>query len=109
MVAAVLRRLHLLRRQPPVVLAGGVFRADDAPFLDRIREGLARPAPGARVVRLDAPPVLGAALLALDRVGRSDDACGGDHAGGLARAGREAAEAAIRAALEKAPPAAARA
>ena len=74
MAGAAIRRLHLVRRQPPVVLAGGIFRADDPPFLDRIRDGLARVAPGARVVRLAAPPVLGAALLALDRLDRPDRA-----------------------------------
>jgi len=84
MAAAALRRLHLLRRRPSVVLAGGIFRADDASFHDRIRDGVARIAPGARIVRLDAPPVLGAALLALDRIDRAD---------------REAAAANIRAAL----------
>ncbi|HYN47501.1 MAG TPA: hypothetical protein VER83_01470 [Candidatus Nanopelagicales bacterium] len=68
------RRLHLLRRRPSVVLAGGIFRADDASFHDRIGDGVARIAPGARIVRLDAPPVLGAALLALDRLDRPDHA-----------------------------------
>jgi hypothetical protein len=72
MAVAVLRRLHLLRGRPSVVLAGGIFRADDTPFLDRIRAGVEWHAPGARVVRLDPPPVLGAALLALDRLDRSD-------------------------------------
>jgi N-acetylglucosamine kinase-like BadF-type ATPase len=72
MAGAALRRLRLLRRRPSVVLAGGIFRADDAPFHDRIADGLARIAPGARIVRLDAPPVLGAALLALDRLDRAD-------------------------------------
>jgi N-acetylglucosamine kinase-like BadF-type ATPase len=84
MTEAALRRLHLLRSRPSVVLAGGIFRADDAPFHDRIRSGVARHAPGARVVRLDAPPVLGAALLALDRLDRPD---------------RAAASATVRAAL----------
>ena len=84
MAVAALRRLHLLRRRPAVVLAGGIFRTDDAPFLERIRDGVTRIAPGAPVVRLDAPPVLGAALLALDRLDRTD---------------REAAGAALRAAL----------
>lgn len=72
MAVAALRRLHLLRRRPPVVLAGGLFRADDAGFLGRISDGIGRAAPGARVDRLTVPPVLGAALLALDRLGRPD-------------------------------------
>jgi N-acetylglucosamine kinase-like BadF-type ATPase len=74
MAAAALRRLHLLRRRPSVVLAGGIFRADDATFHGRIRDGVSRVAPGAGTVRLDAPPVLGAALLALDQLGRVDRA-----------------------------------
>jgi len=74
MAGAAVRRARLVRRAPPVVLAGGIFRADDAAFFDRIRDGIGRVAPGAQVVRLDAPPVLGAALLALDLLGRSDRA-----------------------------------
>jgi N-acetylglucosamine kinase-like BadF-type ATPase len=89
MTGAALRRLHLLRSRPAVVLAGGIFRAEDAPFFDRIRAGVARIAPGARVARLDAPPVLGAALLALDRLDRPD---------------RAAAAATVRAALTHARP-----
>lgn len=84
MAVAALRRLSLLRREPAVVLAGGLFRVDDPPFFDRIRDGVTRKAPRARIIRLAAPPVLGAALLALDRLGRDD---------------RGAAGAAIRAAL----------
>jgi N-acetylglucosamine kinase-like BadF-type ATPase len=72
MVAAALRRLHLLRSRPSVVLAGGIFRADDVAFHARIRDGVTRHAPGARILRLDAPPVLGAALLALDQHDRAD-------------------------------------
>lgn len=72
MAAAAIRRARLVRREPAVVLAGGIFRADDVPFLDRIRDGLARVSPGAGVARLAAPPVLGAALLALDRLDRPD-------------------------------------
>jgi N-acetylglucosamine kinase-like BadF-type ATPase len=87
MAVAALRRLRLLRRDPSVVLAGGVFRADDARFYDRIRDGVERHAPAARIVHLDAPPVLGAALLALDRLEWLD------------RHDREAAEASVRAAL----------
>ena len=67
MGGAMIRRLRLGRLDPVVVLAGGVFRADDAAFLARIRAGLERHAPAAVVRRTTAPPVLGAALLALDR------------------------------------------
>lgn len=66
---AAIRRLRLRRRDPDVVLAGSVFRAEDPAFYARIRAGIAAVAPAAHVSRLDAPPVVGAALLGLDHVG----------------------------------------
>lgn len=66
MAAAMLRRLHLTRSDPDVVLGGGVFRTDEPRFYARIREGIAAIAPRARVERLTTPPVAGAALLGLD-------------------------------------------
>ena len=69
MAGAMIRRLHLTRRDPDVVLAGGVFRTRDAAFYERIETGVAAIAPAARVVGLSAPPVAGAALLGLDRLG----------------------------------------
>jgi N-acetylglucosamine kinase-like BadF-type ATPase len=77
MAASAIRRARLVRREPPVVLAGGVFRSGDAAFLDRIGGGLAAVAPGARVVRLAVPPVVGAALLALDQIDRPDRVAAG--------------------------------
>jgi N-acetylglucosamine kinase-like BadF-type ATPase len=68
MGTALIRRLHLTRTDIEVVLAGGVFRTDDRPFYDRIDLGLRRVAPDARLVRLLSAPVLGAALLGLDRL-----------------------------------------
>jgi hypothetical protein len=50
-----------------VVLGGGVFGADDPAFYARIEAGVRAVAPRATIVRLTAPPVLGAALLGLDR------------------------------------------
>jgi N-acetylglucosamine kinase-like BadF-type ATPase len=67
MGGAMIQRLRLGRLDPDIVLAGGVFHAEDAAFLGRIRAGLERHAPGAVIRRTTAPPVLGAALLALDR------------------------------------------
>jgi N-acetylglucosamine kinase-like BadF-type ATPase len=64
--AAAIRRLRLQRRAPDVVLAGGVFRADDPAFFARIEAGVRGVAKGARVIRMTAPPVVGAALLGLD-------------------------------------------
>jgi hypothetical protein len=63
-----IRRLHLVRRDPDVVLAGGVFRTGEAGFYERIEAGVGAIAPAARPVRLSAPPVAGAALLGLDRL-----------------------------------------
>jgi N-acetylglucosamine kinase-like BadF-type ATPase len=83
---AIIRRLHLTRRDVPVVLSGGVFRTSFDPFFGRIRAGVGRVAPAARVERLAAPPVLGAALLGLDRLE-------------LAPADRRAAEARLRSSL----------
>jgi N-acetylglucosamine kinase-like BadF-type ATPase len=66
MAVALARRAHLTRRDPDVVCGGSVFRTDDAAFHDRIRAGVTAAVPAARMVRLAAPPVLGAALIALD-------------------------------------------
>lgn len=66
MAAALVRRLRLGRLDPEIVLAGGVFKADDEPFYARLDAGLRAAAPNAQVRRLHAPPVLGAALIGLD-------------------------------------------
>ena len=52
-----------------VVLGGGIFRNGDHAFFDRIRAGLREVAPAAEVRVLKAPPVAGAALMGLDRIG----------------------------------------
>ena len=69
MVVASLRRLRMLRAEVDVTLGGGVFRADDPAFVERIRAGVGADAPHARVGVLDGPPVVGAALLGLDHAG----------------------------------------
>lgn len=68
MAGAIVRRLSLARRRPDVILAGGVFAAHDQAFHARIRDGVEVIAPGATVKRAEALPVLGAALLGLDRL-----------------------------------------
>jgi N-acetylglucosamine kinase-like BadF-type ATPase len=86
MAAALARRTHLLRRDPEVVLGGGVFRTDDAAFHERLRTGIGAAIPAARVVRLVSPPVLGAALIGLDRLatgGAADPAVAGRARAGL--------------------------
>jgi len=66
MAGAMLRRLRLTRLEPEVVLGGGVFRTPDVAFRSRIQAGVQAIAPRAQLVRSDAPPVAGAALLGLD-------------------------------------------
>jgi hypothetical protein len=62
------RRLHLTRRDVDVALGGGVFAGGDGGFAGRIVDGVHAVAPAARVARLRVPPVVGAALLACDRL-----------------------------------------
>jgi len=85
MATALARRTGLLRREPEVVLGGGVFRTHDAAFHDRVRERIGAAIVGARVVRLASPPVLGAALLGLDMLPR--DRSGASDAAERARTG----------------------
>jgi N-acetylglucosamine kinase-like BadF-type ATPase len=69
MATAAIRRLGLEGADVDVVLGGGVLRRDDPAFLQRIRAGVAAVAPAATVRQATAPPVVGAALLGLDRLG----------------------------------------
>jgi N-acetylglucosamine kinase-like BadF-type ATPase len=66
---ASLTRLELLDRDVPVVLGGGVIRARDDRLLSGIAAGLAADAPRAAIVIVDAPPIVGAGLLALESAG----------------------------------------
>ncbi len=68
MAIAIIRRLHLTRTDPDVVLAGGIFRAHDAEFLERLTAAVHRVAPRARLVPLRTAPLLGAALLGLEEL-----------------------------------------
>ncbi|WP_258054710.1 N-acetylglucosamine kinase [Streptomyces sp. Ru71] len=69
MAVVALTRLDLLAEETPVLLGGGVLTAGHARLDDGVRQLLAERAPKAvaRVVR--ERPVLGAALLGLDRLG----------------------------------------
>lgn len=69
---AAIRRLGLARRPVPVVLSGGVARGARDLLVDAVAERVSGACPAASVVVLEAPPVLGAALLALDRVAPGD-------------------------------------
>jgi N-acetylglucosamine kinase-like BadF-type ATPase len=68
MAGSVIRRLDLADQDVDVVLGGGVFRNEYRAFLTRIEGGLKGVAPNAQMVVLSAPPVVGAALLGLDRI-----------------------------------------
>ncbi len=68
-VSAAVVRLDLQDAAVEVVLGGGVFDTTDTGFHDRVAAGIRAAAPNAVLVRLDAPPVLGAALIGLDAIG----------------------------------------
>jgi N-acetylglucosamine kinase-like BadF-type ATPase len=74
MARSIIVRLHLTRLDPTVVLAGGVFASHDDAFDARVVDGIRATAPGATVRRSEGLPVLGAALLGLDRLLRTDPA-----------------------------------
>ena len=65
---AAIRRLHLTKSDVHVVLGGGVLRGAGQRILARIRDGILVVAPRAQMLRLEAPPVLGAALIGLDEM-----------------------------------------
>lgn len=67
--ASAIRRLGMARSSIEIVFLGSVWNTDDAVFHARVREGLLAVAPRADLRRLDGPPVLGAALLGVDRLG----------------------------------------
>jgi N-acetylglucosamine kinase-like BadF-type ATPase len=85
MVVSAARRLHLMRRDVEVVLGGGLIGAGDGSFLRRIQDGIRADVPAARCKPLDVPPVVGAALLGLDRLGGVTGAVGADAAARLRR------------------------
>jgi N-acetylglucosamine kinase-like BadF-type ATPase len=68
MAGAAIRRLELAGRDVEVVLGGGLFHREAPAFLQRIASGIRELAPAARVTQVTAPPVVGAALLGLDRL-----------------------------------------
>jgi N-acetylglucosamine kinase-like BadF-type ATPase len=74
MARAAIRRLGMRALDVDVVLGGGIFRNRFPPFFERIEVGLHEVAERARIAILTAPPVVGAAMLALDRIGASGPA-----------------------------------
>jgi N-acetylglucosamine kinase-like BadF-type ATPase len=73
-VRAAVNRLGVAGEEVEVVLGGGIFETSDQNFHDRVAHGIRDAAPRAKLVRLDAPPVLGAALIGLDTLGATADA-----------------------------------
>ncbi|MET9380395.1 BadF/BadG/BcrA/BcrD ATPase family protein [Streptomyces sp. NPDC002928] len=73
MAMVALTRLDLLSEETPVLLGGGVLAAGHAQLNDGVRDLLAFRAPKAVPRVVTAPPVLGAALLGLDRAGAGDE------------------------------------
>jgi N-acetylglucosamine kinase-like BadF-type ATPase len=74
LASTALERLDLLDESVDVVLGGGVLTAGHAVLLDRIDELLSVSAPKALARVVSAPPVVGAALLGLDRIGSTAEA-----------------------------------
>ncbi|MFC5188075.1 N-acetylglucosamine kinase [Actinomadura harenae] len=69
-----MRRLGLLDRPAEVVLGGGVLSARRPPLMAGVERRFAQAAPHAELIVADAPPVLGAGLLALTELGASPEA-----------------------------------
>ncbi|MEU0244636.1 BadF/BadG/BcrA/BcrD ATPase family protein [Streptomyces sp. NPDC006235] len=74
MAIVALTRLDLLDEPTPVLLGGGVLAAQHTQLNGRIAEELSARAPKATPQVVTAGPVLGAALLGLDRVGAGEGA-----------------------------------
>ena len=69
LAVAAMRRLGVLDERFEVVLGGGVLTAGHALLIDEIKRLLAERAPLASATVVRTPPVAGAALLGLDRIG----------------------------------------
>ena len=72
--AAAVRQLALTGDDVDVVLGGGVLRFGPAELVDRVTAGVVEVAPRANVTVVSSPPVVGAALLALDQIGADETA-----------------------------------
>ena len=74
MVRALVTSLDLARDELDVVLGGGLLQAGSTRVLDRIVDGVREVGPGFAVRVAGHPPVVGAALMALDRIAAGPDA-----------------------------------
>lgn len=88
---AAIRRGAMAALAVPVVLAGGVARGADPLLTGLVAERVRAVAPAAEITVLHAPPVLGAALLALDVVAPGDRDAADRARGGLSDANLPAA------------------
>jgi N-acetylglucosamine kinase-like BadF-type ATPase len=75
LAVAAMRRLGVLDERFEIVLGGGVLTAGHALLMDEIHRLLAERAPLASTTVVRTPPVAGAALLGLDRIGAPPSAC----------------------------------
>jgi N-acetylglucosamine kinase-like BadF-type ATPase len=69
-----LERLELQRAPAEVLLGGGLLQATNGRLLGAIEAGLHETAPAAVVRQAASPPIVGAALLALDEIGANGEA-----------------------------------
>jgi N-acetylglucosamine kinase-like BadF-type ATPase len=74
MVRVARERLDLTREPVDVVLGGGMLRHDGGMLVGKIGERLGVAAPNAVVRMVDAPPIVGAALLGLDEIDAGEQA-----------------------------------
>ena len=72
MANAVIRQLDFQTLEFDVVLAGGMF-AGGPLLIDPLRATVLNEAPGARLVRLEAPPVIGAVMIGMEQGGLKPD------------------------------------
>jgi len=71
---AALTRLDLTRAPAEILLGGGLMQAGDGRLVDAIAAGLREVGPDLAVRRTAQPPIVGAALLALDELGAPPEA-----------------------------------
>jgi N-acetylglucosamine kinase-like BadF-type ATPase len=76
MAASCIERLQLGEHPVPVVLGGGVVASRNARLMAAVRHRLDERAPLSTIVHVAAPPIIGAALLALEAVGAEESAIG---------------------------------
>jgi hypothetical protein len=74
MARVAIERLGIEREPVEVLLGGGVLQNGDGPLIDCIAASLQPLGPSITVRRTDSPPIVGAALLALDDLGGGPDA-----------------------------------